>query len=111
MNFPDFRTKEVVGIRYFSSTNTWIDFVVFVHHSSVRKTAVEIMAAMNTFWEGSIYETYGDALEHTISSPYLILYHDSEDISKEYEEKWERFIDRGYIIEVSAILEVIRKNS
>lgn len=111
MNFPDFSTKEVVGLRFFSSINPWLDFVVFVRKSSVKKTAIEIMAAMNTFWEGKVYETYGDALEHTITDPCLILYHDSEDASQEYEEKWERLLDCGDVVEVSAIFEVMRKNN
>lgn len=93
MNFPSISTKGLVGIRYFSDINPWIDFVVFVKKEAVRTTAREIAEAMDEFWLGiDNCECYGDIVERNISSNCLIIFHDDEDESWEYEEAWENMV-------------------
>lgn len=93
MNFPNISTQGLVGIRYFSDINPWIDFVVFVKQEAVGITASEIAEAMDEFWLSTDNsECYGDIVERKISSNYLIIFHDDEDESWEYEEAWENMV-------------------
>lgn len=51
----------MTGIRYFSESNPWIDFVVLVDDEAKTDAKVAIARAMDTFWEdGDI--CYGDAV-------------------------------------------------
>lgn len=85
------KTRGMCGFRHFSMMNPWIDFVVLVPESfkSVARTA--ILGAMESYWDFE-YECYGDAVEDLLFQngiPFVIFYHDSEDLSDEYEEAWE----------------------
>lgn len=66
----------MTGIRYFSFTNYWIDFLVTVLDTDVEKAKAIIENAMDMYWDYE-YECYGDAVEDQLSRngiPYFIQY-------------------------------------
>ena len=91
MEFPTIMSRGFAGIRYKSCMNPWIDFVVVIDNGSLLKTAAEIDEAMTDYWDGK-YDTYGDAIRYGVTGKYIVICHDSEDESDEYEEEFEQMI-------------------
>ena len=86
-------------IRYFSIVNPWIDFVVTVNESDSAKATGAIYDGIEAFCEdGDSGWCYGDYVETALTNAditYDIMYHDSEDMSDEYEEKWEASLPKN----------------
>lgn len=86
--FPSIYVGGYVGMRYAGIDNGWIDFVVLVPKGC--EDADKVIKAMDAFWDEE-YECYGDAIEEAFPND-IILFHDSDDESEEYEEKWEEML-------------------
>lgn len=98
-NWPGFSCVGLSGVRYFSIMNPWIDFVVLFDDSQYTSGTISgaIHDSMALFWEGDTYECYGDALYDNMRNEwgvqhFMILFHDSENESEEYEEAWEKWL-------------------
>lgn len=66
----------MTGIRYFSFTNLWIDYIVIVLNDDVERAKEVIQNAMDMYWDCE-YECYGDAVECQLVEngiPYFIQY-------------------------------------
>lgn len=93
--FPKVNVLYKKIIRYFSVTNPWVDFIVVVDPKDTEKADEAIKTAMIKFWNEDNYEPYGDILERKLTESeieYQVIYHDSDDISSEYEEAWEHYV-------------------
>ena len=96
MNIPDVTSKGFCGIRYCSMMNPWIDFVVIVPTAIVSNALASIQNGMETYWQGED-EAYGDCIRRNLNDlnqPYMIFYHDSDDLSDEYRLQWEAFVNQ-----------------
>lgn len=85
------------AVRWYSDTNTWIDFVVVVPDEYLLSAAKAVKMAMNAYWNDDSIEYYSDAVEDNLRNatiPYLIFFHDSEREDDEYEENWEEFVEQ-----------------
>jgi len=95
--WPHLSCMGFCGERFFSQMNPWIDFVVLYDPSEYDRGYIckTVEKALDAFWDGE-YECYGDAVEVELMSAgivkYMMVYHDSEDESAEYEEQWEKWI-------------------
>lgn len=104
MVFPELSlSRGVVGIRYSSFINPWIDFVVFVNKNRMHTVAQKIITGMNSYWDGE-WETYMEAVENVLAGDYVILSHDSNDESEEYEKLWESMISNPEIMYIDDLL-------
>lgn len=84
-----------IGYRYASDLNDWIDFVVLVPTPSQGDESERIIKAMDAFWNREQPDTYSEYIEEAFPDS-IILYHDSEDDSEEYEKKWNETLDSIY---------------
>lgn len=81
-----------VGVRYYSTMNAWIDFVVYAPETAIQHVTKAIRKAMNAYWEGE-YDCYGDALENALkNTTAFIVYHDADNEDDEYERAWEAML-------------------
>ena len=95
MNIPEIRVSKLVPIRWYSQTNYWMDAVIFVPENFKYGAMQLVNSAIEAYWNDE-FETYGDAIEQYLTNAgiiYAIIYHDSEDISDEYEQEWDNLID------------------
>ena len=95
MNFPEIHVSKLVPIRWFSHTNYWMDVVIFVPENFKYGAKLLVNAAIEAYWNEE-FKCYGDAIEAYLDDAgiiYAIIYHDSEDMSEEYEQEWDNFID------------------
>lgn len=81
----------MVGVRYWSDSNQWLDFVIIVNRADAARVAKIVNESMNEYWDG-FWDVYGDAVERGLRDAgikYAAIYHDSENESDEYEKAWE----------------------
>lgn len=86
----------MAGFRHFSIMNPWLDFVVLTPKNYAEAARNIIHEAMDAYWDYE-YECYGDAIEGLFIKyvvPFVIVFHDSEDESAEYEAEWEKLISQ-----------------
>lgn len=87
----------MVNLRWFSITNPWMDFIVQVPDKYEDDAITTILDAMDEYWEDGEYECYGDVVECSLDEmgiPHNVSYHDPDDESDEYEDKWEAHVAR-----------------
>ena len=91
-------TNKMTPIRYFSHTNDWIDFLVFVPSERTNTAIRKIEEAMDMFLD-DYYETFGDAvsqeLQHTGVPFTLVQLPWNHELDKPAipERIWEEWID------------------
>ena len=101
MEFPEVKASNMYGFRFYSETNQWIDFVVLVPRKENSVAYITLRHAIEAYWNFE-YECYGDAVEAELDKrkiPYVIIYHDSNDISDDYENRWNAMIEDLVIME------------
>lgn len=101
MEFPTVEANGMYGFRFYSNMNPWIDFVVLVPRTIKDSAYVILRHAIEAYWN-DIYECYGDAIEDKLDKreiPYVVIYHDSNNISDEYEHRWEAMVENLVIME------------
>ena len=85
----------MTGIRYFSESNPWIDFVVFASEKDKEDAKLAIIRGMDNFWEdGDI--CYGDAVLAELNQidykgdikPFIVFIDESLP-----ESMWEEYLD------------------
>ena len=85
-------------VRYFSSMNPWVDFVVLVDSEKLDMAKSIVKRSMDEYWN-SDSEAYGDVVERALNAEgidYTIIYHDSFEESDEYETIWNAYLDAVY---------------
>ena len=95
MNVPEIHMPKLAPIRWYSHTNYWMDAVIFVPEIFKHDAIQLVNSAIDAYWNDE-FETYGDAIEQYLTDAgiiYAIIYHDSEDISDEYEQEWDNLVD------------------
>lgn len=103
LRWPHIATVGFSGVRYFSLMNPWIDFVVLFDESQYKVDTIvdSISAAMESYWDGD-EECFGDAVYCCLDvwgvQHYAILFHDTEDESGEYEDRWDHWIGNVNIV-------------
>ena len=99
--FPSIMSEGTSIVRYYSDINQWIDFVVVFNNAMYSRTSIEQIVdhAMDSYWdEGSkdYYQPYGDVVKKALVDHgverFLIVFHDTDNESDEYEDAWEEFI-------------------
>lgn len=94
ITFPEVYTSGMVGVRWSSAENPWIDVVAVVNEKDAHAAIASMSRAKDLYWD-SVYECYGDAVECELSQngiPYMLVFHDSMDESVEYEELWDEML-------------------
>ncbi len=94
MKIPDIDIRKCKGIRYYSSANPWLDFVVIVGEDWAEDVATAVKMAMDCYWDSDDL-CYGDLVNEFVSKigiPYMIIFHDSTEESPEYEAEWEELL-------------------
>lgn len=95
--YPKLKLAEgVIGLRYFSWTNDFIDFVVFVCEDDAEKTKQAIVEAMDEFWDSDDL-CFGDCVywqlkEHGIL-PYRDIYIEQDDEGECDNDQWEAYLE------------------
>ncbi len=96
---PFFTSSGFSAVRYYSIMNPWLDFIVVFDEKKYQPQTIagHIMSAMNEYWESDDL-CYGDLLEIRFKEnnviDYMIIYHDDDDESPEYENAWESWLKR-----------------
>ena len=84
----------IVGIRWFSQMNEWMDCLVLVNASKKNDALEAIRAGVDAFW-ASCEECYGDCIERSLHDKhisYVIEYEDSDMYLDD--EMWESHLDK-----------------
>ena len=87
-------TNNMAAIRWFSDSNSWMDFFVFVPMEFKEKAAEIIPMAMHEYWD-SDDDCYGDLVEWYLSKeniPFFVIYHSCDDETDEYEDAWDSLV-------------------
>ena len=95
MFIPDIYCHCMEAIRYSSDANKWLDFVILVDELVFMKACALAQEAIDSYWDGH-YECYGDALAYyldQLEEPYILLAHDCDNETDEYEEWWQKTLD------------------
>lgn len=84
-------------VRYYSTTNIWLDFIVLVEVDNVNIVSELIDRCMDTYWKSDDL-CYGDVVEEELDKSkisYTIMYHDADcDFDDLYESIWSDIVDK-----------------
>ena len=83
----------VVGIRWFSQMNEWMDCLVLVNADMKGRAIDAVRSGIDEFWSGTC-DCYGDCIEWALADaciPYIIEYEDPENY--EDDAAWEKHLD------------------
>lgn len=99
--FPKINVKGKEIIRYYSLTNLWMDVIIVVDLQYAEKAKMALSEAIEKYWESDDLDAfcYGDFIDMQFKEdgiPYLVVYHDPNDETLQYEEAWNLFIKTLY---------------
>lgn len=94
----------VVGIRWFSQMNDWMDCLVLVNQTNRGSAIAAVKSGVQEFWDSDC-ETYGDCIINELNAadiPYVIEYADPNIYSDE--DAWEHHIQAYTAIGIPIIV-------